>query len=301
MIAKPTLPKWYAKAREIAARVPSPVGKPFAAAKQKKHCALYLYEGIGKDPWTGEGISPQDVLAALAEAKDADSLDIHLNSPGGLVFDGIAIFNAIKSFPGKKTVYVDGIAASIASVIALAGDRVVMNEGSMFMVHDPAGGIIAFGGADDIEDEARKTVAALRKVRENLLDLYQSATGQPLSEISAWMTAETWMTAAEAKGRGFADEIVAANAMGCECDGKCGRACPCDGECSDECGCDCTAAEDSAGHKHKPGMSSPLAPSDVAALARIKRRELANKFAGASPGQSGQPDTNSKKVSGDRK
>ena len=201
------LPPWFPKAKEIAARVASPVGRPFAAAKKQTTCELYVYDQIGKDPWTGEGVSPDDVLKALAEAKDATELVVHINSPGGYVFDGIAIANAIRGFKGKKTVCVDGLAASIASIIALAGDKVTMKPGSMFMIHDPAGGIFAFGTADQIEDEARKTCAALRKVRENLIDTYVSATGQTASQVSAWMAAETWMTAAEAQARGFTHEI----------------------------------------------------------------------------------------------
>jgi len=202
------LPFGYLKAKEIAARLRSPVGKPCAASKKGGVCKLYLYDAIGKDSWTGEGIAPQDVVAILNDAKDATSLEVHVNSPGGYVFDGIAIYNAIRGFNGTKTVYVDGIAASIASVIALAGDTVITNEGGTWMIHEPAGGIFSFGTADEIEDDARKTCAALRKVRETLLDIYVNATGQKLSDISAWMADETWMTAAEAKARGFTDEVA---------------------------------------------------------------------------------------------
>jgi ATP-dependent Clp protease protease subunit len=205
---RPTPPPWFAKAKEIAARAPSPVGKPFAAATKDKKALLYLFDAIGKDPWSGTGIDPMDVVKAIAEAKGADELEVHISSPGGFVFDGIAIFNAIRAFDGKKTVYVDGIAASIASVIALAGDRVITGEGSMWMIHEPMGGVFSFGDADEIEDDARKMVASLRKIRETLLDVYVTETGQSISDLSAWMAAETWMTAAEAKARGFTDEIA---------------------------------------------------------------------------------------------
>jgi ATP-dependent protease ClpP protease subunit len=202
------LPKWFEKARTIAARVASPVGQPFYAAKREKSFDLYLYDEIGVNPWTGGGIDPRDVLKALDEAKDATELVVHVNSPGGNVFDGIAIYNAIRAFGGKSTVQVDGIAASIASIIAISGDRTVTNEGAMWMVHDPAGGMMSFGTADELEEDSRKLVAALRKVRENLLDVYINATGQPLADVSAWMTNETWMTAAEALARGFTDEVA---------------------------------------------------------------------------------------------
>lgn len=228
-----TVPPWFDKARTIAARVESPVGKPLAAAKKGTTCDLYLYDAIGRDPFSGLGIDPQDVIAMVADAKGSDELVVHVNSPGGYVFDGIAIHNAIRSFAGKKTVCVEGICASIATVIALAGDKVITKPGAMWMVHDPAGGLMSFGTADQIEEDARKTCAALRKVRENLVDLYVSATGAKASEVSAWMTAETWMTAAEALARGFTDEIDSE----CECD------CPeCEGGDCEECSCGGCAA-----------------------------------------------------------
>lgn len=265
---RPAVPPWFAKAREIAARVASPVGKPFAAAKKAKTAELYLFDGIGKDPWTGEGISPEDVVAAVREAKGAEELAVHVNSPGGYVFDGIAIFNAIRAFEGRKVVYVDGLAASIASIIALAGDRVVTNEGAMWMIHDPMGGVFSFGTADQIEDDSRKTVNALRKVRETLLDIYVSATGRPMSEISAWMGAETWMTAAEAKERGFTDEVTERE------------------ESEEE-----EETEDAAKKKRAPVHHEATAsPSAVAQLARATARNLSEKFPGASPGAApGQP------------
>lgn len=202
-----TPPAWMAKAREFWARTPSPVGAPFLAKANGKEADLYLYDFIGKDDWTGGGIDARDVLSALEEARGASQLNVHINSPGGSVFDGIAIYNAIRSFKGAKTVYVDGVAASIASVIALAGEKVITSHGAQWMVHDPAGGMVVFGTADDIENEARKMTAALRKVRENLVGIYVDNTGRSLSEVSAWMTAETWMTADEALERGLTDEV----------------------------------------------------------------------------------------------
>lgn len=297
MIDRPN-PAWFAKAREFANRVPSPVGKPFATrvqAKAPQRVELYLYDAIGLDPWTGEGTDPSDVVAALKEAKGAAELDVHINSPGGSVFDGLAIFNAIRSFAGKKTVYVDGVAASIASIIALAGDKVVTNEGAMWMAHDPASGVLAFGTAEQIEDEARKTVSALRKVRENLIDIYARKTGKSVSQISAWMSAETWMTAAEALERGFTDEIAApsANDMGCDCEEPCGAngGCPCGGKCSDACECDCGPLEDGEGAEDGPPKKMPhkMCARDQAEMARIQVRALNAKFSGASPGVPGQP------------
>lgn len=259
------IPAWVSKAKEFAARAASPAGTPFAAKKSKTTTKLYLYDAIGKDPWRDTGIDPTDVVNAIADAKGSESLEVYVNSPGGLVFDGIAIYNAIRSFDGDRTVYVDGVAASIASIIAMAGDRVVMNEGAMLMIHDPMGGVFSMGTADEIEDDARKTVQALRKVRENLLDIYQSATGQPLKDISAWMAQETWMTAAEAKARGFADETVSEAQTVEEPD------------------------------QPAPRKAAAVSPRVMADLARAQARSLHERFAGASPGVTpGQPGTTSK-------
>jgi ATP-dependent Clp protease protease subunit len=201
------LPAWMQRAREMAARVASPVGKPVAAKRSGKVCDLYLFDAIGLDPWTGEGTTPEDVVNAMKESAGADELVVHMNSPGGGVFDGMAIYNTIAAFQGTKTVRVEGLAASIASIIALAGDKIVTAEGGMWMIHDPMGGIFSFGNADQIEEDARKTTNALRKVRESLLDIYTSRTGQSLADLSAWMSSETWMTAAEAQSRGFTHEV----------------------------------------------------------------------------------------------
>lgn len=265
-------PAWFDKAKQIAARVPSPVGRPFAAAKKGRVCDLYLYAPIGRDEWyQPDGIAPEDVVLALKEAKGADELAVHVNSPGGFVFDGIAIYNAIRGFEGEKTVYVDGIAASIASVIALAGDRVVTNSGAMWMVHDPAGGLYVIGSADTIEDEARKTVTGLRKCRETILDIYQTNTGRPTSELSALMSAETYLTADEALIHGFTDEVCKPEPM-----------------------------EPDEEEEMEDRAPAPLSPRARADLARANARALTEKFsagqpAAQRPGQPGQAATQQRK------
>lgn len=200
-------PRWFARAREVATKAGAPIGTPFAAKRAKDAVEIHLYDAIGLDPWTGTGIDPNAVSKEIAAAKGASELVVRISSPGGSVFDGLNIYNAIRAFNGKRTVYVDGVAASIASIIALAGDRVITNDGAMWMVHDPWGGLFAMGTADEIEDSARKTVNALRKVRENLVDIYVRQTGKPVSQVSEWMTAETWMTAKEALAAGLTDEV----------------------------------------------------------------------------------------------
>ena len=285
------------RAREAAARFPSPTGRPFAAKTDKKCAKLYLFDAIGRDPWSGTGIDPMDVVKAINDAAGADELEVHISSPGGFVFDGIAIFNSIRAFKGKKTTYVDGLAASIASVIALAGDTVITGEGGTWMVHEPASGIMSFGTADQIEEDARKTAAALRSVRETILNIYENATGQNRKALSDLMAAETWMTAAEAKARGFTDEIAADAACDCACDeckaGDCPN-CSCGGcaSCAAGGGCDGGECDQGAGAKAKaaPSLRSKT-PAELFAQACADADDLKRRFPAASRGtqQPGEP------------
>lgn len=194
------LPKSFDSAKTLAARYGAP---RFEAATKKKIACLYIYDAIGADLW-GNGITPSQVVEALASARNdgATDLEVYVNSPGGYVFDGFAIYNEIRRWDGPKTVYVDGVAASIASVIALAGDKVVTSSVGAWMVHRPWGGVI--GNADDM----RKTADDLDKIGGVLLDTYARETGSDRASLDEWVTAETWMTAEEALARGFTDEIA---------------------------------------------------------------------------------------------
>jgi ATP-dependent Clp endopeptidase proteolytic subunit ClpP len=160
---------------------------------------VFIYEQIGED-WFGGGVTAKNFASDLA-AVTAPNIDLHLNSPGGLVFDGQAIHNALVRHPAAITVYIDGLAASIASVIALAGDRIVMASNALFMIHDPAGGV--WGPAADM----RKMAEVLDKIKATIIGVYQAKTGADAEELAAAMTAETWYTAEEALAAGFVDEI----------------------------------------------------------------------------------------------
>jgi ATP-dependent Clp endopeptidase proteolytic subunit ClpP len=161
---------------------------------------IWIYEEIGEDFWTGDGITAKKFQKELAEIK-ASQIDLHINSPGGLVFDGITIYNLLKQHPANVTTYIDGLAASIASVIALAGDRVVMAENALFMIHKASG--MVMGTSDDMRDFAEK----LDKVNGSIATTYTSKTKKDEKEINDLMAAETWMTADEALEMGFIDEI----------------------------------------------------------------------------------------------
>lgn len=181
----------------------------FFAKANGKRGELYLYEAIGEG-WFG-GITAKSFSDALRELGSVSALDIYINSPGGSVFDGIAIHNQIKRHPAaEKVVHVDGIAASIASVIAMAGTDIRIAENGMFMIHDPWG--MTVGTAD----EMRKQADALDKIRDTLLDTYVSKTGGDRKQISQWMAEETWMNADESVSHGFATKKTGEKAIKAE-------------------------------------------------------------------------------------
>jgi len=161
---------------------------------------VWIYEQIGEDFWDGSGITAKGFQKELSAIKSSQ-IDLHINSPGGLVFDGITIHNLLKQHPANVTTYIDGLAASIASVIALAGDRVVMAENALFMVHKASG--MVYGNSDDMRDFAEK----LDKVNGSIATTYMSKTGKENDEIDEMMKTETWLTAKDALEHGFIDEI----------------------------------------------------------------------------------------------
>lgn len=146
------------------------------------------------------GVSAADFVKDLA-AIDAPEITVRINSPGGAVFDGIAILNALRGHDAKVTTVVDGLAASIASVIAMGGDEIVMNKNSQLMVHNAWDVVI--GNADDLQ----KAADNLRQFSANLASIYAERAGGAVSDWQAVMDAETWYTADEAVAAGLADRV----------------------------------------------------------------------------------------------
>ncbi|CAN1576947.1 S14_ClpP_1 domain containing protein [Paracoccaceae bacterium] len=164
---------------------------------QSTGAEVVIYDEIG-----AYGVSAKGFLAELAALPDATPLALRLNSPGGSVFDAVAIYNAIKRHSGTVTVWIDGIAASAASYIAMAGDEIVMPENAFLMIHDPAG--VVMGTAIDM----RAMAEALDKIKGSLLQGYAAKSGRPQEEIAPLMAAETWLDAKDALDLGFADRIA---------------------------------------------------------------------------------------------
>lgn len=159
---------------------------------------LFLYDEIG-----GWGTLAEDFIAEL-RAVTTPKLRVRVSSPGGSVFEGIALANALRAHPATVTVQVDGIAASIASVIAMAGDRVVVQPQAMIMCHEAAG--VCLGNAQDMNDMA----ALLDKISGNIADAYVEKAGGTREEWRTRMRAESWFTAEEAVEAGLADEMLPA-------------------------------------------------------------------------------------------
>ena len=130
-----------------------------------------------------------------------DTLDIYVNSPGGSVFDGVAIYNQLRRFSAKKIVHVDALAASIASVICMAADKIVMASNAVMMVHNAWS--VCVGTAEDM----RKNAETMDQINDIITDTYVSRTKSTRDNIVQWMADETWMTAQDCLDRGFADEI----------------------------------------------------------------------------------------------
>lgn len=169
-------------------------------AKGKNRAKILIYEQIGAS-WFEEGVTAKKFVKEI-DALDVSVIDLHINSPGGSVFDGTSIYNALKDHKAKINVMIDGVAASIASVIAMAGDTVTMPNNTTMMIHDPTGG--AYGTAKDM----KKMADALDTIKSGMVNAYTDRTGMDDDEISEMMSEETWMTAAEAVEFGFADKVL---------------------------------------------------------------------------------------------
>lgn len=159
--------------------------------------SIYLYDAIDSY-W---GVSAESFVKEL-NGIDAKNISLHINSPGGDVFDARAIATAIKNHPATITAKIDGLAASAATYIALAADSVEMSDGAFFMIHK--GWTFMMGNADD----AREVASLLDKVDQSIANDYAKKSKQELSQIETWMSAETWFTAQEALDNGFIDSIT---------------------------------------------------------------------------------------------
>ncbi|WP_188348538.1 head maturation protease, ClpP-related [Agrobacterium rosae] len=161
---------------------------------------IVLYGFVGETYWD-TGFTSREVVDALAEIGRDTDVTVRINSGGGYLDDGIAIYNALAVHKGKVTVIVDAMAASSASIIVMAGEDRIMRKGAMLMIHEPSSAI--WGTADDMERFAK----VVDKQAENMVGIYADVSGEDVDVIRADMKAELWMNADEAVERGFATAV----------------------------------------------------------------------------------------------
>jgi len=167
---------------------------------------ITMFDVIGEDWWTGGGITAKGVAAQLRAIGDRP-VEVQINSPGGDMFEGIAIYNVLREHQQPVTVKVMGMAASAASVIAMAGDTIEIGAASFIMIHNCW--VLAAGNRNDFAEIA----AWLEPFDRAMVDLYAARTGQDASAIEGWMDAETYMSGSVAIERGFADALLASDQM----------------------------------------------------------------------------------------
>ena len=166
---------------------------------------VYIYGDIVSEKWFDSDVTAAGFAADLKELGDVGRLDIYVNSYGGSVFQGQAIYSILRRHEAEKHVYIDGIAASIASVVAMAGDTVHAPSNAMLMVHNPWS--IVLGNAEDMRKEAE----ALDRIREAMIAAYMRKLDGKTEQVKLveLLDAETWLTAAEATEYGFVDDLLA--------------------------------------------------------------------------------------------
>jgi ATP-dependent Clp protease protease subunit len=171
------------------------------AASDDKDNVITIYDVIGEDWWTGGGFTAKRMSAAL-RAIGKNDVVVNINSPGGDMFEGIAIYNMLREHDARVTVNVMGWAASAASIIAMAGDEIRVGLGTFIMVHNAWGGVI--GNRHDFADAAR----VFEGFDSAIADIYEARTGMKRAEIVKLMDDETFMGPSDAVKNGFADTIA---------------------------------------------------------------------------------------------
>jgi len=183
-------------------------------ALDNKTGEVLLYGEISDVSWWCDEVTPKQFKEDLDALGDVETIKVFINSPGGDVFAGQAIYSMLKRHKAQVHVYIDGLAASIASLIAMAGDKVVMPANTMMMIHNPW--TLAVGNANDF----RKLADDLDKIRDSMITAYGSRSALTTEEIKGLLDAETWLTAQECVEYGFADEVEETKELAASIDKK---------------------------------------------------------------------------------
>ena len=168
--------------------------------KNEDSRTLYFDGYIAQDSWFDDDITPKQFKSELIDSET--DIVVWLNSPGGDVFAASQIYNMLKEYKGKVTIKIDGVAASAASVIAMAGNEILMSPVAMMMIHNPS--TVIFGEASDLQTG----IDMLSEVKESIINAYEQKTGLQRSKISKMMDAETWFSSKKAVELGFADKVL---------------------------------------------------------------------------------------------
>lgn len=174
------------------------------AANQSSENTISILDIIGEDFWTGGGVTSKRVSAALRAIGDQEVF-VDLNSPGGDFFEGVAIYNALRAHPKKVTVRVLGLAASAASVIAMAGDEIQIGKAGFLMVHNAW--VIAIGNRHDLAEAAR----TMEPFDDAMATVYAERAGVKKTKAAEWMDNETWFNGEQAVAEGLADDFLPAD------------------------------------------------------------------------------------------
>ncbi|MGM0882606.1 MAG: head maturation protease, ClpP-related [Bacillota bacterium] len=175
---------------------------------------LLLYGEISSYEYWGDEVTPKQINEELNALGAVDEINVRINSPGGEVFAGVAIHAMLTRHNAKINVFVDGYAASIASIIAMAGDTITMAKGSYMMIHNPSGGVRGTAA------EMRKYADVLDQIRDSMVGIYSAKTGKTSEDIIPLLDAETWMDADSAVAQGFAHGVEQGVAVAASIRGK---------------------------------------------------------------------------------
>jgi ATP-dependent Clp protease, protease subunit len=162
---------------------------------------IYIYGIITDEKWFDEDVTPSWFKDQVAKLSKLKNINLFINSPGGGVFAGLTIYNIINRLTATVTAYIDGLAASIASVIPMAADKIIMPKNALMMIHNPVGCVC--GTAEDMRNEA----GLLDRAKLSIISTYENKTKKEQKIISKLMDAQTWMTGEEAVAGGFADVL----------------------------------------------------------------------------------------------
>ncbi|WP_417419251.1 head maturation protease, ClpP-related [Hoeflea sp.] len=175
-------------------------------AVQSGDNTITVLDVIGEDPWTGGGVTSKRVAAALRAIGDRE-IYVDINSPGGDFFEGVAIYEMLRNHPAKVTVRILGLAASAASIIAMAGDEIQIGKASAMMVHRVS--VLAIGNRNDF----LSAVETMDKFDEGMAALYAARTGVDHDEAVGWIDRETWFNGEQAVNAGLADSFLPADVV----------------------------------------------------------------------------------------